>query len=105
MPGREGVLHLQLNTLADGAKGTPIKTVSVNISGKLNIETEGQGVYAWWNMGIYQMVEGDGDGTDPFKSFEVIATGSLSTRESLGALDVGERPFARLFFIVITPLL
>ncbi|KAF4728851.1 hypothetical protein FOZ63_001110, partial [Perkinsus olseni] len=152
--GREGVLHLQLNTLAVGAKGTPIKTVSVNISGKLNLETEGQGVYAWWNMGgrdiyyeekfggipnieipsriyvcapaggalsaqynvrgwasrqhlslhsdasarfgtvkitkskqewvvswryqVYQMVEGDGDGTDAFKSLEVIATGSLS---------------------------
>ncbi|KAF4680642.1 hypothetical protein FOZ60_013147 [Perkinsus olseni] len=51
MPGRNGDLKLQFNTLADGPEGTSIEVVSLNISGKLNLDAEEEGVYTWWNPG------------------------------------------------------
>ncbi|KAF4685185.1 hypothetical protein FOZ60_006804 [Perkinsus olseni] len=51
MPGRDGDLKLQFNTMADGPEGTSIKMVSVNISGSANLETNEDGVYVWWNPG------------------------------------------------------
>ncbi|KAF4678627.1 hypothetical protein FOZ60_016334 [Perkinsus olseni] len=51
MPGRNGDLKLQFNTLADGPEGTSIVVVSLNISGRLNLDAEEEGVYAWWNPG------------------------------------------------------
>ncbi|KAF4657556.1 hypothetical protein FOL46_007367 [Perkinsus olseni] len=41
MPGREGFLYLQFNRLI----------LSVNISGRLNLDAEGEGVYTRWNPG------------------------------------------------------
>ncbi|KAF4696939.1 hypothetical protein FOZ62_021754, partial [Perkinsus olseni] len=49
MPGRNGDLKLQFNTMAGGPEGTSIKMVSVNISGSANLETNEDGVYVWWN--------------------------------------------------------
>ncbi|KAF4685190.1 hypothetical protein FOZ60_006809, partial [Perkinsus olseni] len=95
MPGRNGDLKLQFNTLADGPEGTSIKLASLNISGKLNLDAEIDGVYTWWNPGGRDINYDSGDTfvtivvMDLFKELSSIGLAYCSTGLVINSFKLG----------------